>query len=244
MKTFFHKRIIELTSTNEYLWELSNKQELDDFYTISASFQKKGKGQDENTWESAKDKNILLSTIVHPQFLLAENVFQISKWVSISIVDYLKNKGLKNIRIKWPNDIYIDNKKLAGILIQNAMLGHHISKSMIGIGLNINQTIFVSNAPNPISLKQLTHQDYSVIEEIDSLITHLQKVYKLLMSTPQQLIHDYHELLFQRDEWHQYQIGEKTVKGMIKGVDQFGRLVLEVDNGEKLILDIKEIRFL
>jgi BirA family biotin operon repressor/biotin-[acetyl-CoA-carboxylase] ligase len=244
VETFFHKHVNELTSTNEYLWELSEKQKLEDFYTISAGFQNSGKGQDDNVWESAKDKNILLSIIVNPSFLLAENVFQISRWVSLAIVGYLKEKGLRNIQIKWPNDIYIDDKKIAGILIQNAMLGHHISKSMIGIGLNINQTVFVSDAPNPVSLKQLTQQDYSVNNEISSLIKHLQKNYRLLMSTPQQLIQDYHELLYQRDQWRDYQIGEEIIKGMIKGVDQFGRLVLEKSYGNTLVLDIKEVRFL
>ena len=244
METFFHKHVNELTSTNEYLWKLSEKQELEDFYTISAGFQKSGKGQDDNIWESAKDKNILLSIIVNPSFLLAENVFQISRWVSIAIINYLKEKGLRNIQIKWPNDIYIADRKIAGILIQNAMLGHHISKSMIGIGLNINQTVFVSNAPNPVSLKQLTQQDYSVNDEISSLIIYLQKNYRLLKSAPQQLIQDYHKFLYQRDQWCNYQIGEETIKGMIKGVDQFGRLVLEKSNGSTLVLDIKEVRFL
>ena len=244
METFFHKHVNELTSTNEYLWKLSEKQELEDFYTISAGFQNSGKGQDDNVWESAEGQNILLSIIVNPSFLLAENVFQISRWVSLAIVDYLKEKGLRNILIKWPNDIYIDDKKIAGILIQNAMLGHHISKSMIGIGLNINQTVFVSDAPNPVSLKQLTQQDYSVNNEISSLIKNLQMDYKLLKSTPQQLIQDYHQLLYQRDQWCDYQIGEGIVKGMIKGVDQYGRLLLEKWNDKSLVLDIKEIQFL
>ena len=239
-----HFHVDTLESTNLSLWQLSEDKILGNFYTVSAGFQHRGRGQDENYWESTKDQNILMTTMVYPHFLLAENVFQISRWVSLSVVDYLKQKGLSNLHIKWPNDIYVGPKKIAGILIQNAICGHDLDKSMIGIGLNVNQTKFYSNAPNPISLQQITDTQYVIVNEINELLVCLQREYSVLQNQPQKIISKYLDLLYQKDEWCYYQIGEERTKAKIHGVDQFGRLQLEKFNGIIDVFDIKEIRFL
>ena len=241
---FVHNRIDELESTNKYLWEYASRKALPDFYTVSTAFQLKGAGQGENFWESEKNKNILLSTIINPVELLAENAFQISRWASVSIINYLKNKGINGLTIKWPNDIYVGSQKIAGILIQNAISGQQLNKSMIGIGLNINQLIFNSNAPNPISLAQLTSTNYDILHEINKLINSLQEHYQWISETPQLLIDTYHDLLYQKDEWHIYKNQEKQFNGRIKGVDQFGQLIIE--NKQKIldVYDIKDIQFL
>lgn len=241
---FKHNRIEELESTNNYLWEYASQKPLPDFYTISTAYQVKGKGQGENFWESAKDQNILMSTIINPQNLLAENAFQISRWASISIISYLKWKGLDGLTIKWPNDIYVGSKKIAGILIQNVISGNKLSKSMVGIGLNVNQTVFTSDAPNPVSLVQLRSSSFDILHEINLLIEEMQVHYKWMTETPQLLIDAYHELLYQKDEWHMYESQKQQFKGKIKGVDQFGQLIVETEQGASRIFDIKNIRFL
>ncbi len=241
---FTHHRVEQLESTNDYLWEYASQNPLADFYTLSAAYQVKGKGQGENFWESAKDQNILMSTMINPQGLLAENAFQISRWVSVSIISYLKSKGLEGLTIKWPNDIYVGSQKIAGILIQNAISGQLLSKSMIGIGLNVNQLVFKSDAPNPVSLVQLTSSDFIVLNEIDMLIKELQTYYKWIIESPQLLIDTYHQLLYQKDEWHLYATNKKQFQGKIKGVDQFGQLMLKTEEREICVFDIKDIRFL
>lgn len=244
MENFIHHHVEEIESTNESLWELSSKETLDHFYTISTGFQSKGKGQGSNIWESEAGKNILFSTLVFPEFIAAADAFQISRWVSISIIDYLETKGLKKLKIKWPNDIYVGKKKIAGILIQNAISGSHLSKSMFGVGLNINQENFSSNLANPISLQLLKPNDYEPLKELRSLISILQKNYILLQRKPERLISDYHQHLYQRDEYYSYQIAKGVICGKIIGVDEYGRLLLAEEGLEPVAYDLKEVKFL
>jgi BirA family biotin operon repressor/biotin-[acetyl-CoA-carboxylase] ligase len=241
---FVRKHVEVIDSTNVALWSESEQRELPDFYCLTAGFQSKGMGQDANLWESEKNQNILMSTLVHPHFLLAEDAFQISRWVALSVFRYLQAKGLEDIKIKWPNDIYVGKKKIAGILIQNAMAGSYLSKSMIGVGINVNQTNFLSDAPNPVSLKHLTNTHYQLSDEINMLMESLQLVYQELQQQPQMILERYLKHLYQKDVFCTYQIAVAQIKGKIKGVDQFGRLLLESPNGNIDVFDIKEIRFL
>lgn len=241
---FIHKHVDELESSNDSLWALCEKESLSNFYTLSTGFQTKGKGMDANIWESAKDQNILMSFVVYPVFLPAAFAFQISRWVSVSILEYLKSKSIKDVKIKWPNDIYIADKKIVGMLIKNAISGDKLSKSMIGVGLNLNQLVFESNAPNPVSLSKISKVKYNIQQEIALLITHLQNYYSWIAERPQELEDNYLNLLYQKGEWHQYQTKDKKFHGKINGVDQFGRLILENQNGKIHVFDIKEIRFL
>lgn len=244
MSNFLHQHMEVMESTNETLWEFSSKVHLSDFHTISTDFQTKGKGQDSNVWESEASKNILFSCVVFPEFLNAGDAFQISRWVSLSIIDYLDNKGIKELKIKWPNDIYVGKKKIAGILIQNAIAGNHLSKSMFGVGLNINQEVFTTDAPNPTSLVQLKSSEYEPLEELHYLISTLQKKYRLLQRKPEKLITDYHQLLYQRDEYCSYKIAKGAIKGKILGVDEYGRLLLAERGLEAVAYDLKEVKFL
>lgn len=242
--SFVHQHIESLASTNDTLWELSEKVQLISFHTISADFQSSGKGQDQNIWESEAGKNLLFSSVVFPDFLAASDAFQISRWVSLSIIEYLKLKGLKKLQIKWPNDIYVDDKKIAGILIQNSILGPSLSKSMFGIGLNINQQVFNSDAPNPVSLVQLKPAKYDVLEELGLLIEILQTNYIHLQMHPLQLMANYHQLLYQRGEWKHYQTDQGIMEAMLLGVDEFGRLKLTDRENKDYVFDLKEIKFL
>ena len=241
---FKHIHIDELASTHDELWAIASKKNMPEFYTMSAGFQKKGRGQDANFWESAKDENMLLSTLLFPHFLLAKDIFQISLCVSLAIIDYLKEKKLKELSIKWPNDIYVGRKKIAGILIQNTISGNHIEKSMLSIGLNLNQEVFVSDAPNPISLKQITHYNYKIQSEIELLMQHIFEQYVLLQNDPSGMRSKYHQNLYQLEKWNKFKSENHIFIARIKGVDSFGRLILEKKDLCKEVYDIKQISFI
>lgn len=242
--TFVHQHLEEIDSTNSALWELSEKVKLTDFHTISADYQWSGKGQETNTWHSEKAQNILFSTLVFPDFLAAGEAFKISQWVSLSIFDFLTSHGLKEISIKWPNDIYVGHKKIAGILIQNAISGSVLEKSLVGIGFNLNEKVFPNKLPNPVSLAQLVQQDFQILEESLHILSILRRNYELLKKNPQKILKQYHKKLFKLNEWSKFKIVDHIIEAKITGVDEFGRLRLENRRGVVSLHDLKEISFI
>jgi len=158
----------EISSTNSYLKELVLSSKKKELWTVFTDYQTAGKGQKGNSWESERGQNLMFSTVLYPSFLKANEQFRISELISLTIKGVLDNY-VDNISIKWPNDIYWKEKKIAGILIENMIQGENIMYSIIGVGLNLNQETFYSNAPNPISLHQITDDLYDT-EQILSLI--------------------------------------------------------------------------
>ena len=135
----FEKNIIkknQISSTNTVAIELLKKEELPEGTIIWADEQTKGRGQRGNSWESEPGTNLTISIILFPHFLKAEDQFLLSKVTSLAITDYLANR-FNQVTIKWPNDIYVANDKIAGILIENSIIGSSFEYAVIGIGLNI-----------------------------------------------------------------------------------------------------------
>ena len=151
----------ETDSTNKYLNELCNKQCVEELTTITADFQTSGRGQRGNSWESEAGQNLMFSFVLYPTFLKARRQFLLSQIISLAIKEELE-RYVSNISIKWPNDIYWKDKKICGMLIENDLTGVHISRSITGIGINVNQETFCSDAPNPVSLKQINGQSYDL----------------------------------------------------------------------------------
>lgn len=143
--------INETNSTNNYLQSLCSEQKVEELTVIVADFQTSGRGQRGNSWESDPGKNLLFSTVIFPEFLEARRQFLISQIISLAIKEEL-DTYTSDISIKWPNDIYWKEKKICGMLIENDLMGRNINQSIAGIGININQEIFHSSAPNPVSL--------------------------------------------------------------------------------------------
>ena len=152
-----HLAIIDSTSLE--LRRRMSAEELPHGYCLSADFQTAGHGQATNRWESEEGKNLLFSILLRPTIIPAADQFVITEFVTLSIINCLQDYIRQQITIKWPNDIYVGNKKLCGILIENALCGSTIDTCIVGIGININQELFVSDAPNPVSLKQLNGRD-------------------------------------------------------------------------------------
>ena len=158
-----------IDSTSTELRRRMSAEELPHGYCISADFQTAGHGQATNHWESEDGKNLLFSLLLRPSVIPASEQFVITEIVTLAIINALQDYIRQRITIKWPNDIYVGDKKLCGILIENALCGPTIDTCIVGIGININQELFTSNAPNPISLKQLNGRDNDreeIFEEI------------------------------------------------------------------------------
>jgi BirA family biotin operon repressor/biotin-[acetyl-CoA-carboxylase] ligase len=233
----------EVDSTNNYANQLVLTKAAEEGTVVLAQFQKAGKGQKGNSWESDAGKNLLASFILRPVFLNAASQFYISKIISLSIAEILKQKT-RDITIKWPNDIYADNRKIAGILIENSVLGQNIETSIAGIGLNLNQEIFVSDAPNPVSLKQLTGKDYEIQQFADDLFVAVEKWYGKLQSGKFTEIDSvYHQSLFRMKEWASYSAEGKIFEARITGTGQFGQLRLEYLDGTVTEHFFKEVEF-
>ncbi len=233
-----------LASTNEELKRLLKQKQFKEGTVVITNYQNAGKGQAGNSWESEKDKNLTLSLLLRPHFIEPANQFYISKMVSLALIDTIR-EFLCGITIKWPNDIYIGDKKVAGILIENSIMGPHIDYCIVGIGLNVNQTEFVSDAPNPISLKQLGQFDYDLEKVKSSLIKHLQKRYKQLQEENEDEINkSYFGLLYRNIGKHPFKDEDGIFRASIKGVNELGMLTLKDDEGQYREYAFKELEFL
>jgi len=236
-------KLNEVDSTNKYLSNLTKNTALAEGTIIAASHQKAGKGYGVNSWESEKDKNILISILLLPKFLPVEKNFLLSKAVSLGIVNYVSSKT-NGIKIKWPNDIYYKEKKLAGILIENIVKGNQINQSIVGIGLNINQRTFRSEAPNPVSLNQITQRKYCVDEEIKKLRNCIQFFYnKLKVGKYNEINSDYLKYLYRHNEVHIFKFDNQCFKAKITGITEFGYLEVLTEKEEIRTFDFKEIEF-
>ena len=127
-----------------------------------ADSQYAGRGQQQNRWHSEPGKNLTFSLLLRPVFLPVTQQFDLTRAVSLGIVNALRPYLGPELKVKWPNDIYYKNAKLGGILIENLLQGAQIKNAIIGIGLNINQEIFPAEAGNPVSMKQILHRDYDL----------------------------------------------------------------------------------
>lgn len=232
-----------VSSTNEYAKKVLQNENPSDFTIISANEQLIGKGQRTNSWHSQAGKNLTFSLIMFPDFLKVTEQFYLSKMISLGILEYLKTKG-ENFKIKWPNDIYCDDKKICGILIENSIAGSTIKNSVIGIGLNINQTLFPKNLPNAISLSLITHNAYQLEDELDILTGFLYEYYndlkKLNFSKTDKL---YHKDLYKINKSAEFKDSSGTFTGKITGTTPEGKLIIKTINNDIKTYSFKEVEF-
>lgn len=170
--------INETNSTNNYLQSLCSEQKVEELTVVVADFQTSGRGQRGNSWESDPSKNLLFSTVIFPEFLEARRQFLISQIISLAIKEEL-DTYTTDISIKWPNDIYWKEKNMWDV-DENDLMGRNISQSIAGIGININQEIFHSSAPNPVSLLQITEEEHDLFKILKNIMLRIQSYYSLL----------------------------------------------------------------
>ncbi len=228
MKNHIHHT--QATSTNTLMREmLQENPNLPAFFVVSAGFQTSGRGQRQNVWESEQDRNLLFSLLLRPQTIPATKAFVVSQIVSVAIANIL-SKYVKNIAIKWPNDIYCGDKKICGILIENSLMGNNLNTSIVGVGININQTEFSPFLPNPTSLAILTQQTYCLQEILEEVVYEIEQQYQNFVREGEEEINTlYLYLLYQLNIVAKFKIhAEDSIQeATIIGVEPNGCLKLK-----------------
>lgn len=245
-------RFDELNSTNVYLYDkISENNDISDMVVVAAH-QTAGRGMDKNRWESEAGKNLLFSIALNVNFLEAENQFKISQTVSVAIVETLAQFiDNQKLFIKWPNDIYFGDKKLAGILIQNTIEGRMMGTSIIGIGLNVNQIEFSKDIPNPISLKIISGKDF-YLEDLENPENLLNLLVQNIKASVESLRFQQNQIEINRKYisrsyrfgvWSEYFYQNQVKTMIINGFDKYGRLLLRDKEGADIVCDVKELQF-
>ena len=198
-----------------------------------------------NSWESEVGKNLTFSLALDMSFLPAERQFLLSEAVPLGIIEVLdKVLPAKKLSIKWPNDIFYENRKLAGILINSTIKANLMDVSIIGIGLNVNQMCFQDWPTHPISLKMVMGKDFELQPLLEQIATHILIKVQQLKSSPATIEQDYLKRLFRYRTWADYEVDGKILRLFMTGIDGFGRLQLVDEQDAYYVFDIKEIRFI
>ncbi len=240
----------ETDSTNSFLARLCGHGEdrVEEFTTVSAEYQTSGRGQRGNSWESERGKNLTFSFVLRPTFLCACRQFVLSQIAALSVKEELEQHA-GNISIKWPNDIYWNEKKICGMLIENDLAEGHIARSIIGIGINVNQGAFGSDAPNPVSLKQITGSEHDCHKLLDGIMTRVIDYYCSLragnpMNVSSEIVMRYTSSLFRSEGMHPYADAEGNFLASIVKVEPDGRLVLRDGDGRLREYMFKEVQYI
>lgn len=211
---------------------------------VSAVGQTAGRGQRGNSWEAAPGKNVTLSILLRPQSIGARQQFMVSEIVSLSIVNVLKRYIPEcEVSIKWPNDIYVGDRKICGVLIENSLMGNTISHSIAGIGVNVNQRQFISGAPNPVSLFQLTGKEIPVDGIREALCEELLRMMHRYDDAGMfdRLHEKYCTVLWRKEGFHKYISGNEAFEARIGGVSHMGMLTLVDRDGISRTYAFKEV---
>ena len=233
----------ETISTNRYARELPEDQN-HGLTLVTAEFQTAGRGAGTNRWESERSQNLLFSLISYPKGLLANQMFALSEVTALAIRDALSSYT-PGFQIKWPNDIYYNDKKISGMLIENDLRGKWVHRSIIGVGVDINQTRFLSDAPNPVSLAQILGKAVERNQVLNSILLQFNHYYGMMEREQFSELHNrYMQHLYRRNALHPYADATGIFQARIIDVEPTGHLVLECQNGEQRRYDFKEVSFL
>lgn len=235
----------EVDSTNSYAENLLKTKSVEEGTIIVAEKQTAGKGQGDHVWLSEPGKNLTFTLILHPEFIKAEDQFTINMMVALGIVDFLKNLIPKeDFKIKWPNDIYWNQRKLGGVLINHFISGSKLEHTIVGIGLNVNQVEFNSQLPNPVSLKQINEGPFDLKLLLTDLCEAIAKRYTSTEACAhEELKKSYLEIVLGNGKLRSYKMHNQMLQATIKDVDRFGRLILLTSQQEILTCSFGEIEF-
>ena len=214
------------------------------FTLVVADDQTQGRGQQGNSWETERGKNLIFSLLCHPGFLKPSEQFLLSQCMAVAIWEAL-SRYVEGVEVKWPNDIYVGEQKISGTLIECDLQGKSISNCIIGVGININQTVFRSDAPNPVSLQQLTGRVHDREEVLAAILNAFQRYYAFLQAGQVERVRQlYREHLYRRDGLHRYADVRGEFMAEIADVEPTGHLHLRFDIGQEVRYELKEVRFL
>ena len=232
----------ECHSTNTLLNELNDSSPLPEGAVVITDNQTAGRGQRGNLWEAEKSKNLTFSMLLKPSFLAAKDQFHLNMAVSLAVISALKIYTSAFIKLKWPNDIFIDNKKIGGILIENQLKGMSLSDSIVGIGLNINQENF--SFPGASSIYNFSQVFNDLNEVFQKLIGSLEAEYlDLRAGNSTHLKERYMNSLYKFNELNRFESQGRDFSGSIRDIDENGRLCVETLGGMR-VFSFKEVKFL
>ena len=226
--------IDETDSTNRWL-----KDHGEGTMVVATDYQTAGKGCGSNAWESERGKNLTFSMLIHPDGIAAREQFHITEVVSVALCRTLQPYIYNKVEIKWPNDIYVGDRKLCGILIENRLQGNVIVDCIIGIGLNVNQRVFLSDAPNPVSMYQLTGQETDRDELLKAFIENLDQEWQNKANGS-----EYRELLYRKGKDGLYEAKTGRFVAKLTDVLPDGRLLLVDEEGKERTYAFKEVSFI
>ena len=228
-------------STNNYTAKLITQTKIPFGTVIMADFQSKGKGQRNQPWVSEKSKNLLVSIFVNSSFLNTKSIFYLSKITALALREFIYDTLQIETMIKWPNDIIIGNKKIAGILIENQWKNNHIRSSIIGLGININQVVFPKKF-NAVSFKKISGKSYDLTLLLNLLNSKFNSWYSILKNKELAVIDkEYHDNLLNYGIWSIYRTKKIQFKAKLCNVNQFGLLTLELEDGKEQQFSLKEV---
>lgn len=235
-------KIEELCSTNDYASEIVSKGFVPDFTAIVTEFQTKGRGQRGNYWVSEAGQNLLFSIIVHPTEIPIKEQFILSQAVSLALREVV-SLYCEPVSIKWPNDIYVGNKKVAGILIENSIREKKIETAIIGIGLNVNQLEF-EGVPNPTSLRAESGHELNKDEVLAQFLSRFRQLYGEMSTNAVAIRSEYKARLYEYGKMRQYKDATGIFSGQIIDVDADGQLLIADANGDLRRYYFKEVEYL
>jgi BirA family biotin operon repressor/biotin-[acetyl-CoA-carboxylase] ligase len=254
------KTIIELEkvgSTNTYATEMLLRSGFEEGTVVWAHEQFAGRGQSDRQWSSEAGKNLTFTVCLRPHFLEPSRQFRLNEAISLGILDFIRSYSVPASSvnphaspvtrhpslIKWPNDIYVGGNKIGGILIENIIRGPVFEAAFAGIGVNINQTRFAPDIPNPVSLIHILRHELVLKDALMTLCGILEKRYLELNhpADPERLDRDYASSLLGYGEWKSYRTTTGMLEGKINGVDPSGRLRVENRKGEELLFSHGEV---
>ncbi|MDR1227397.1 MAG: biotin--[acetyl-CoA-carboxylase] ligase [Prevotellaceae bacterium] len=229
-------------STNDLLTKMLYGKPMEGV-VVRAYAQTQGRGQQGASWESEAGKNLTFSLSLLPAFLAATAMFYMVKVGSLAVVDFLAAEGIQ-AAVKWPNDIYVDDKKICGMLIEQKIAGGNIAQAIVGIGLNVNQRVFL-HAPNPTSMSLVDGKERDVNQCLKQLSEHIDKRYQALKERRfEELDKDYAEKMYRGHGYHNFCSSNEIFSAKIVNVKTSGELVLEKENGKQRTFAFKQVTFL
>jgi BirA family transcriptional regulator, biotin operon repressor / biotin---[acetyl-CoA-carboxylase] ligase len=231
----------EVPSTNNYATHLIPSGKVVEGTVVLTFRQTMGKGNGKNVWESEDFKNLTFSLILFPDFLPASRQFLISQVVSLGLFDFIAGKTT-GASIKWPNDLLVESKKIAGILIENTVSGANLLSSVAGIGININQLTFPGHLRRATSLALSTGKQFTLEDILKEILAEIFKWYEVLKKGQTGLIREsYLKNLFKIGEMTLFRKGSKVFQSKIEGIDDFGQLLLKMPSGKKEAFPFKSV---
>ena len=236
--------IPQTDSTNNFVKNFAQIYPQSEFVVAYTNFQTSGRGQRGNSWESEQGKNLLFSLLCRPTFMKADRQFALSQAISLSIKEELDTIA-EGFRIKWPNDIYWHERKIGGILIENELNGRNLETAIIGVGLNLNQHEFLSDAPNPVSLWQITGTDHDATTLLERIIQRFYDYYQQIKAgTIEEIDNRYRHSLLRAEGYYRFRDEQGEFEARIHHIEPDGRLVLEDKGGQLRTYNFKEVVYI